>query len=314
MGPDGVHSFHVSEEDADQRLDHFLRDRFPEHSRSGQRRWIDQGHVLVNQERLKSGYRLRAGDRIEVKPLESEPLVLEPEDIPLNILFEDEKLVVLDKPSGLVVHPGAGNRSGTLANALLHHFRAISRDESLRPGIVHRLDKGTSGLLVIAKNDQIHEFLAAQFKARTVEKEYLALVYGKVMPPEGRIELPLGRHPSHRLKFSTRSRKPRSALTEYRVERDSRAFSFLRIRLHTGRTHQIRVHLEALGHPVVGDELYAGNRWRGIVDSKLRSDIQTMDRLFLHATRLAFTHPGGEQLCFESGLPAELAGLLARLG
>ncbi len=312
--PDDNRYFVVGAGDAGRRLDHFLRDHFPEHSRSSQRRWIDQGFVTVNQEHPKSGYQLRQEDQIEVSMSSPEPFALEPEDIPLDVLFEDENLVVVDKPAGLVVHPGAGNRSGTLVNALLYHFRTISRDESLRPGIVHRLDKGTSGLLVIAKQDRVHEFLAAQFKARTVEKEYLALVYGEVRPQQGRIELPLGRHPNQRVRFSTRSRKLRSALTEYRVENYPGTFSYLRIRLHTGRTHQIRVHLEAVGHPVVGDDLYAGNRWKGIIDSKTRSDIQSLDRPFLHATRLAFAHPDGERVCFESALPPELAGLLHRLG
>jgi 23S rRNA pseudouridine1911/1915/1917 synthase len=232
----------------------------------------------------------------------------------LKIVHEDETLVVVDKPAGLVVHPGTGNRQGTLANALLHHFQSISRSETIRPGIVHRLDKATSGLMVVAKNDQAHEILAHQFKDRQVEKRYLALVYGCVKEAEGIIDVSLGRDPFVRTKISTRSRRSRKALTRYQTIRNYRDFSYLRIYPHTGRTHQIRVHFQHLGHPVVGDETYGGKAIQRVQDPDLVESIQTLNRYFLHADSLAFVHPDtGERVSFEIPLPDALAELLRAL-
>jgi len=249
-----------------------------------------------------------------IVPPPPEPVRMVPEAIPLKIVYEDGTLVVVDKPAGLVVHPGTGNRQGTLANALLYHFQSISRSDTIRPGIVHRLDKATSGLMVVAKNDQAHEFLARQFKARQVEKRYLALVYGCLKKARGVIDVSLGRDPFVRTKISTRSRRARKALTRYETIRDYRDFTYLRIFPHTGRTHQIRVHFQYLGHPVVGDETYGGKAIQRVKDPDLIEPIQALNRYFLHAYSLAFVHPDrGEKVGFEIPLPDELAELLRAL-
>jgi 23S rRNA pseudouridine1911/1915/1917 synthase len=296
------------------RLDLFLSHKLERFSRSVLQRWIESGHVKVQGKRSKANHRVRSGEKIEIVPPPPEPVRLVPEAIPLKIVHEDETLVVVDKPAGLVVHPGTGNRQGTLANALLHHFQSISRSETIRPGIVHRLDKATSGLMVVAKNDQAHEILAHQFKDRQVEKRYLALVYGCVKEAEGIIDVSLGRDPFVRTKISTRSRRSRKALTRYQTIRNYRDFSYLRIYPHTGRTHQIRVHFQHLGHPVVGDETYGGKAIQRVQDPDLVESIQTLNRYFLHADSLAFVHPDtGERVSFEIPLPDALAELLRAL-
>jgi len=296
------------------RLDLFLSHKLERFSRSVLQRWIESGHVKVQGKRSKANHRVRSGEKIEIVPPPPEPVRLVPEAIPLKIVHEDETLVVVDKPAGLVVHPGTGNRQGTLANALLHHFQSISRSETIRPGIVHRLDKATSGLMVVAKNDQAHEILAHQFKDRQVEKRYLALVYGCVKEAEGIIDVSLGRDPFVRTKISTRSRRSRKALTRYQTIRNYRDFSYLRIYPHTGRTHQIRVHFQHLGHPVVGDETYGGKAIQRVQDPHLVESIQTLNRYFLHADSLAFVHPDtGERVSFEIPLPDALAELLRAL-
>ena len=247
----------VSAEEAHQRLDLFLSRKLEQVSRSALQRWIESGHVTVEGERCKANYQVKAGEEIQIAPPPQEPLELVPEPIPLQIVYEDDVLVVVDKPAGMVVHPGAGNRQGTLANALLHHFQAISQVGTIRPGIVHRLDKATSGLMVVAKNDQAHEFLADQFKAREVEKRYRALVHGRLKEKEGTVDVSLGRDPRARTRMSTtRGRRSRSALTRYQVIRYYTNFTYVRASPLTGRTHQIRVHFQHLGHPVVGDETY----------------------------------------------------------
>ena len=293
------------------RLDLFLSHKFERFSRSVLQRWIDFGHVTVQGKKSKSNHKVRSGEEIVIVPPPPEPVRLVPEAIPFTIVHEDDTLVVVDKPAGLVVHPGTGNRQGTLANALLHHFQSISRSETIRPGIVHRLDKATSGLMVVAKNDQAHEFLAQQFKTRQVQKRYLALVYGCVKEAEGIIDVSLGRDPFVRTKISTRSRRARKALTRYETIRNYRNFSYLRIYPHTGRTHQIRVHFQHLGHPVVGDETYGGKAIQRVQDPELAEFIQALNRYFLHAESLAFVHPDtGEKVSFEIPLPEELAELL----
>ena len=303
----------VSPQQAGTRLDVFVAGAFPESSRSSVRRWIDGGGVTVDGKLRKAGYALRPQEMVSVTPPPPQPVDLVPEPIPLDILFEDDWLVVIDKPAGLVVHPGAGNRQGTLANALLHHFQQLSRSQSIRPGIVHRLDKGTSGLLVAAKNESVHEGLAAQFKQRQVEKRYLALVLGRLEPDQGRIEVPLGRHPRQRTRMSTRSRSPRQALTAYRVLRRFLEFSLVEVKLHTGRTHQIRVHFEHLGHPVAGDPTYTARR-RFPLRLSAQKVLKGLDRPFLHAAGLAFDHPvTAKRLEFESPLPPELDEVLSSL-
>jgi 23S rRNA pseudouridine1911/1915/1917 synthase len=242
-------------------------------------------------------------------PVEPEPKA---EEIPLTILYQDHDLIVVDKPAGMVVHPAAGHASGTLVNALLHHVDDLSGiGGEKRPGIVHRLDRGTSGLLVVAKHDAAHEELARQFREREVEKEYVALVWGEVNAGR-RIDAPIGRDPADRKKMSQRARRSREAVTRIlRAERVHPMLTLARVAIHTGRTHQIRVHLSAIGHPIVGDALYGGVHRRVPGDAKA---VTHLDRPFLHAARLVFHHPSdGRRMEFDSPLPADLERVLADL-
>jgi 23S rRNA pseudouridine1911/1915/1917 synthase len=262
--------------------------------------------VRVDGALKKSSYKLKAGERVEIEiEAPAAPAGLLPETIPLNILFADPDIVVLDKPSGLVVHPGAGVRDGTLVNALLHHFpgiRGLSEDE--RPGIVHRLDKETSGVMVVALSRRAADELKRQFKDRDVKKVYLALAWGRMPTASGRYDRPIGRHPKHGQRMSVRTKTPRTALTEYQVLREYRDLSLLEIKPYTGRTHQIRVHLSAAGHPLAGDGRYGPGR----------NPHRRFPRLFLHAHRLSFRHPvTGAPLEFTSPLPPDLEAILASL-
>ncbi|MDA2932992.1 RluA family pseudouridine synthase [Acidobacteria bacterium AH-259-D05] len=305
----------VDSSESGHRLDWFVSQKLEQFSRSTVQRWIESGHVTMGGQSLKANYQVRKGQEIVIIPPPPQPVQLVAEPIPLHIVYEDSALVVVDKPSGLVVHPGAGNRQGTLANALLHHFQTISRTNTIRPGIVHRLDKETSGLMVVAKNDQAHEFLASQFKARQVEKRYLALVYGRLKKKAGIVDVSLGRDPWARTKISTRSRRARKAITRYEVIRYYRDFTYVRGYPRTGRTHQIRVHFQHLGHPVVGDETYGGKAIQHLRNSDQAKSIQDLGRYFLHADFLAFLHPEtGKTVSFEIPLPDKLAEFLLALG
>ena len=311
---EGSFRFQVGESAKGQRLDVFLAAQLREVSRSTLQRWIRLGQVQIGSLIPKPRQRLQPGEEILVTPPVALPDHLVAEPIPLDVVFEDDYLIVVNKPAGLVVHPGAGNASGTLANALAYHLESISHVNTVRPGIVHRLDKDTSGLLVVAKDDWIHEQMAAQFKQRTIDKYYRALLYGRLAPAEGSVELPIGRHPRHRVKMSTESRKPRPAATQYRVLRYLKGFSDVQAKPLTGRTHQIRVHFAALGCPVVGDALYAPGRLNKIQDPETRKNIRTLNRHFLHASRIEFFHPVRQRrLCFHSPLTADLAALLSGL-
>lgn len=304
----------VGATDAGRRLDAYLSRRLSRHSRTSIRRWVENNRVLVLGQGRKPSYLLRPGDEIRVDPPPPQPSGLTPEPIPLNVLHEDSCLLVVDKPAGQVVHPGAGNRSGTLANALAYHLEELSRQETVRPGIVHRLDKGTSGLLVVAKTEQVHDYLSGQFARREVRKRYLALVHGSMERDRGEIDVSLGRHPRSRTRISTRTRKPRPALTRYRVLSRHPGFTYLSVAPRTGRTHQIRVHLTHLGHPVVGDVTYGARRLRQLPDSIRASDMIRMGRHFLHAASLAFVHPNtGRRVRYESPLSPELEAVLALL-
>ncbi len=306
------HSFSVGKEEAGMRLDVFLSCRNLPLSRSQIKKAAEAGRITINGAPARAGRRLKAGDEIAFDQPPVAGYDVLPEDIPLAVVYEDSSLLVVDKPAGIVVHPAAGNYRGTLVNALLFHCQDISGIGGvLRPGIVHRLDKGTSGLLVVAKSDEAHRGLAAQFKEHEVKKTYQALVCGHVKKDEGVIELPVGRDTVDRKKMSTRSRRGREALTRWSVSRRYGAVTLLDVDIETGRTHQIRVHLAALGYPVVGDSVYGGTKRAKIVaDTVVREKLRAAERPLLHSSRLAFTHPvTGKHVNFSSPLPEDMAEL-----
>ena len=299
-------------EDAGVRLDAFLASHIEGWSRARLQRLIENEDVLVNGKVAKSSYKLREADEVEVELVAPPTDGFTPENIPLDILYEDDTLVVVNKPAGLVVHPATGTPSGTLANALAYHFQQLP-GTGARPGIVHRLDRDTSGLLVVAKTEAALENLSDQFRDRTVYKSYLALVHGRMLSDTGKIDQPLARDRSNRTRMAV-VRGGRNALTLYRVRRAFDRFTLLDVELKTGRTHQIRVHLAWLKHPVVGDETYGGGRDNTIKDPRLRARIGALNRQFLHAEKLGFKHPKtGEFVKFESALPPELEDLLTQI-
>jgi len=297
--------FHISEEyGRGGRLDVFLSREIRDFTRAEWQRFIDKNQVRVNGELRKPSTKLRDGDRVVAEFEPPAPVPLRPEAIPLEVIYEDPDLAVLDKPSGLLVHPGAGRRSGTLVNALLHRYPEVSAlGPEDRVGIVHRLDRATSGVIVVARSSLAYDELKRQFKSREIKKIYTALVSGRMARPEGTIDWPIGRHTHHGRKYSIVTRKPRVAITDYTVLKEFPGYSLLEVRPHTGRTHQIRVHLSAAGHPVAGDRTYGG-----------RKPGREFPRLFLHARRLGFRHPStGEWMEFEAPLPKELEKILAEL-
>jgi 23S rRNA pseudouridine1911/1915/1917 synthase len=302
------HILDVDPEHDGARLDNFLAALVPGQSRSQLQRLIKDGRVTGPTQELRPSTAVRAGQRYSIDIPAPAPAAPEPEALPLRVVFEDPDVVVLDKPAGMVVHPAAGHSSGTLVNALLHHVKDLSGiGGELRPGIVHRLDRGTSGLMVVAKNDQAHQELARQFSDREVEKEYVALVWGVVQAGR-RIDATIGRDPKDRQKMSTRARRARSAVTRVTWARHYRGVSLLKVAIATGRTHQIRVHLSAIGHPIVGDPVYGGVHRR--VPANLRA-VTHLERPFLHSARLSFTHPrDGRRVDFDSPLPPDLEAVI----
>jgi 23S rRNA pseudouridine1911/1915/1917 synthase len=298
----------VGPEHAGERLDRFLAAVLAGHSRAQVQRLIKDARVRVGAAAPRANTSVRAGDRIVVELPEPAPTDVAPEDIPLAILHEDPDIVVVDKPAGMVVHPATGHAGGTLVNALLHHVTDLSGiGGELRPGIVHRLDRGTSGVIVVAKHDRAHESLARQFHDREVEKEYVALVWG-VVHAGRRIDAPIGRDPVDRHRMSARARRARHAVTRVTFARHFRGVTLVHVAIATGRTHQIRVHFSAIGHPIVGDSVYGGVRRR--VPADLRA-VMRLERPFLHAARLAFAHPAdGRRLEFTAPLPDDLQAVL----
>jgi len=292
----------VPPEAGGERLDAWLARQLPDLSRSHVQRLIDQGQARVNAGAGKASLRLAGGERITLDVPDAAPVDLQPEPIPLEVVYEDDDLLVIDKQAGLVVHPAPGHPGGTLVNALMARWRSFKGLKGdLRPGIVHRLDKDTSGLLMVAKNDAAMLKLSGQIKDRRIRKEYLVLVQGRLEPREGRIEAPVGRDPSQRQHMAV-VRGGRDATSHYVVERWYQGYSLVRVKPVTGRTHQIRVHLAFTGHPVAGDQLYS------------RHKVPGLRRQFLHATRLGFFQPtSGEWIELDSPLPADLAGFLASL-
>jgi 23S rRNA pseudouridine1911/1915/1917 synthase len=264
--------------------------------------WIEQGRVLVNGAAEKRSYLLKGAERVQVQPGELTPLRATPEDLPLEVLYEDADVIAVNKPADMVVHTGAGRHSGTLVNAVLHRFGQLSSlGGELRPGIVHRLDRFTSGVILIARSDAAHRHLAEQFAARKVEKIYLALVHGRVKKDQGSITTPIARDPVRRVRMTARLAHGRQANTSYQVLKRFKELTFLEVKIGTGRTHQIRVHLASVGHPVVGDKLY------GAASSEL-------GRYFLHARQITFTSPSsGERITVAAPLPVDLENYLGTL-
>lgn len=310
-----THSYSATGGDVRTRLDVFLAERCPELTRSAVKNLLEKGLVLVNGSSAKAGYRLHDGDRVDVEVPQADTSELAGEDIPLDILYEDSEIIIINKPSGLVVHPGAGVRCGTLVNALAHHTRELSSvGGPQRPGIVHRLDKDTTGVLAVAKNDASHASLALQFKEHSTTRRYVALVWGIVKDDEGEIDLPLGRDVTHRKKISIRTRKSRHALTRYRVLSRYSFMSLVELTPLTGRTHQLRVHLAAINHPVAGDPLYCRRKPPQAMPKPVVDALKAIKRQLLHAETLGIRHPAtGEYMEFSAPMPPDMAAVVDAL-
>ena len=318
----GAFTIIVEESDSGRRLDSVVASHLAGCSRSLAAALIAGQKIFVDQKSKKPGYRLKSGDRIEGRVPVPEVVDFKPEPIPLNILFQDSHIIVINKQPGIVVHPAPGHRSGTLVNALLYHcpdLEAIGGE--IRPGIVHRLDKDTTGTMVVAKNALAQEELSRQFKDREIQKKYLAFVYGDVQSEKGEIKLPIGRHPVDRKRMSTTTRKGRAAETAWKVRERLDGITLLELNLKTGRTHQIRVHCTTIGHPVVGDPVYRSRKLIRNSKDKLSihpapviAALKSANRQLLHAWQLGLTHPNsGKHMTFEAPLPADMQGLIAEL-
>ena len=315
MPKERTFQFKTASLDSGLRLDQVLASHLPELSRSFITKLIREDGVLVDGFKKKPGYRTRAGDEIRGKIVAPEPVACQPEPIDLDVLFEDTHLIAINKSPGIVVHPAPGHESGTLVNALLHHCRDLSGIGGvLRPGIVHRLDRDTSGVLVVAKNDAAHRHLAEQFKSRIVKKRYVGLVFGRPRENSGIVTLPIGRHPVDRKRMSTVSHAGRAAETHWHCKEHFPGLSLLEFNLKTGRTHQIRVHSAALGHPIVGDLVYAGRKSGHFLPPAPLAVVRSVKRQLLHAWRLSLLHPAtGRQLKFEAPIPADMTTTLTQL-
>lgn len=301
----------VTDEHDGDRLDHCITAIVPGRSRSQIQRLVRDGHIRLNQKPVRPSHAVHTGDTIDLEIPSPAPSSPSPEALPITIVYDDSDLVVVDKPAGMVVHPAVGHTSGTLVNALLHHVKGLSGiGGQLRPGIVHRLDRGTSGLLVVAKHDAAHAELSRQFADRNVTKEYVALVWG-LLNTGRRIDANVGRDPVNRQKMSTRARRARSAVTRVTRTERLRGLTLATVSIATGRTHQIRVHLSSIGHPIVSDPVYGGIRRHLAADHRI---LATLNRPFLHAARLAFTHPrDGRRVEFTTPLPEDLQAVLDAL-
>jgi len=295
----------VTAEDAGERIDKLVTESLEDVSRTAVQQWIKDGHVSVNGKHVKPNYRAEEGDEVRVIVPEPEIMEIEPENIPLDIVYEDEDVVVVNKPRGMVVHPAPGHMTGTLVHALLYHCRDLSGINGvMRPGIVHRIDKDTSGLLMVAKSDRAHASLSAQLKAHSIKRKYIAIVHGKVEHLQGTVDAPIGRDPKDRKMFTVTDRNSKRAVTHFAVLEHIGNFTLLELALETGRTHQIRVHMKFIGHPLVGDPLYGREKDR----------TRYIDGQALHAGVLGFVHPViGEYMEFEAPLPDDMEQLLARL-
>jgi 23S rRNA pseudouridine1911/1915/1917 synthase len=305
----------VGAEQHNLRLDRALGELFPHQSRNFLAKLVTAGKVRVaGAAAVKPSHRVEEGQEVTVEVPPAAPSSMASQDLPLTILYQDEDVVVIDKPAGLVVHPAAGHPDQTLVNALLHHVQDLSGiGGELRPGIVHRLDKDTSGVMLIAKHDDAHRKLTAAWNSDAVRKEYLALVYGTPAADRGSIDAPIGRDPRDRKRMAVVA-EGRRAVTDYEVAERLRYASLLRCRLRSGRTHQIRVHMKHLGHPIVGDPVYSGPQWRGIPDKKIQKALSSLERQALHATRITFPHPrDGRVMVVEAPLPDDMRAILEML-
>ncbi len=312
-----IYTFVVSFKKQGQRLDHFLAGHVTFLSRSYLQRLVSEGCVLVNGQARRPSYRLKVGQRIDLTLPQPKVVEISPEPIRLDILHEDDDIVVINKPAGLVVHPSPGHLSRTLVHGLLAHLPDLPGIGGyLRPGIVHRLDKDTSGVLVVTKNDAAHKDISKQFKDRTVYKRYLALVYGAIKEDKGTIIMPIGRHPKDRKRISIHTRFPRAAETDWQVQKRFADFTLLDLILKTGRTHQARVHLSAKGHPVVGDPVYAKRKWlASIKNPKVKEVLKGVRRQLLHSHVLGLRHPGtGHYMEFTSPLPEDMKEVIEAIG
>ena len=308
----------VGPEERDARLDCFLARKLPAYSRARIQKWLRSGAATLAGRELSAAYRVRAGDLIQLALPAPQPWQLVPEPLPLAILYEDDELLVLNKPPGLTVHPGAGQRNGTLVNALVHHYPQLAQVGDLeRPGLVHRLDRDTSGALVVAKTEATRLALVHLFQTRQVEKKYLALIWGLLPQEQGEITAAIGRHPTQRHKMAAGVQKGREAYTSWRQQRRwDGHFSLVELDLHTGRTHQIRVHLAALGHPVVGDKIYGGGQRRlATLPTAWQGLIPLVTRQLLHAWELSFNHPRDPErrLRIQAPLPPDFQAVLTWL-
>ena len=310
-----THTFTAIPSDAKNRLDIFLSQKLPELTRSRIKNLIEDGLISLNDKPAKAGAKIKTGDKIAITIPLPKAIAAEPEKIPLDILYEDKHIIVINKPPGLTVHPGAGRAKGTLVNALLYHCKDLSGiGGALRPGIVHRIDKDTSGVLVVAKTDKSHQFLSKQFKEHSMKRRYLALVWGVVKGDEGTIDLPIGRHISERKKMSVRTKRGRRAVTHYRVIKRFNNFTLLEASLETGRTHQIRVHLSAIHHPVVGDPVYGKTSIPSALPPKIISILKKLKRQALHAQTLGIIHPETKQYMeFTSPLPDDMKEVISAI-
>jgi 23S rRNA pseudouridine1911/1915/1917 synthase len=307
-------ALNIEARDEGVRLDQFLAQKLPSVSRARVQKWIRSGLIRINDQERHANYRLRTGDTVLCTIPAAQPWHLAAESIPLDILYEDEELVALNKPAGLTVHPGAGRTAGTLVNALLHHCPDLQGiGDVQRPGLVHRLDKDTSGVMVVAKTERAHYFFLEQFKERRVDKKYLALVWGKLDAAQGKIDTTIGRHPTQRHKMAASVRGGREAATSWRrLEEFPGPLTLLELALHTGRTHQIRVHLSSLGHPVIGDKIYGGGEKRLLtLPPAMKPFNSLVCRQLLHAWKLTIQHPyRDEELHIQAPIPEDFQTVL----
>jgi len=306
----------VSPEDVGQRLDLFLTSKHPSITRSQIQRLIEGGEVRINGKEAKASHKIRGAETIEMNIPVPEAIEALPEHIPLDILYEDREVIVINKPAGMVVHPAAGNYTGTLVNALLDHCKDLSGiGGKLRPGIVHRLDKDTTGVLIAAKSDRAHQSLIGQFKKHSIKRKYVALVHGVIGADKGKIEAEIGRHLTQRKMMSVKTTRGKAAVTNFKVLGRFDQFTLVELTLETGRTHQIRVHLSSINHPVVGDQVYGGKeRISGVKEVKIRKIIRKLGRQALHAKVLGFMHPEtGKYMEFQAPVPDDFQMVLDAL-